>query len=124
MTDFYCNDMTTLYKRQLLYCWITNGFNVLVPKLRGKGYLRAPYGHHNDPGLNAIASVASCDIYGLDGSLEFVCGGDVFHGGNAKRENFSAVIVPRLEQHYGISAREIGRDEYWECHPIAIHSSV
>lgn len=105
-------------KKELLYCWTANGFNVLVPKRRGSGFLKAPYGHHADKGLDAIATAARCDVFGLDGALEFECKGAVFHGGKAVRGEFTATVVPRLEAHYGLTAREVSESEFWRLNPV------
>ena len=102
---------------RLLWCWVASGFHVLVPKRRSDGYLRAPYGHHPDPGLDRIAALVHVDVVGLDGALYFECGGSVYHGSEAVREAFAAKVVPALEQHYGVSAREIGPGEFWRLHP-------
>lgn len=104
--------------KALLYCWVSQNFCVLVPKKRGVGYLKVPYGHHYDGALTDIANAAHVDVVGLDGALMFECGGAVFHGGDAARQSFAAKIVPKLESHYGLSSREISSVEYWEKHPL------
>jgi hypothetical protein len=87
-------------KGELLYCWVSRGFNVLVPKLR-----------------NAVADAVQCDVFGLDGALEFVCSGAVYFGGDARRGEFASKVVPLLERHYGIAAREIDSAEFWRLNP-------
>lgn len=104
-------------KGDLLCCWVSNGFHVLVPKLRGDGFLRVPYGHHHDSGLSHIAAMAECDVFGLDGSLEFECP-PVYGGGQGARDEFATSIIPLLESHYGASARMIHVDEFWALHPV------
>lgn len=106
--------------RELLYCWVANVFAVLVPKKRGAGFLRVPYGHHHNAKLTAIGDAARCDICGLDGALEFECGGRIFHGGETLRKEFSAVVVPLLEGYYGVPAREIRETEYWTLNPCSL----
>lgn len=101
----------------LLYSWVANNFNVLVPKRRGAGYLRVPYGHHVIPGLDALAHRVGVDVTGLDGALCFECGGSVFNGSAAVKQAFAAKVVPLLEAHYGMASREISADEFWKLHP-------
>lgn len=120
---FGTSGQTTAHDLQLLFCWVASSFHVLVPKKRGGGFLKVPYGHHDDQGLNAIASVANCDVFGLDGSLEFSCTGAIYHGPQQMRDQFSAAVVPLLEKHYGMTAREITSHEFWSLHPLAGHSA-
>jgi hypothetical protein len=109
---------------QLLYCWVAECFNVLVPKKRGSGFLKVPYGHHHDQGLTAIANSAQCDVFGLDGSLEFQCSGAIFHGPESMRDQFSATVVPQLERHYGMTSREVSVSEFWALHPVRLSGDV
>lgn len=104
--------------KMLRWCWVANGFNVLIPKRRGIGYLRVPYGHHHDAALDAIGALVGVDVFGLDGALFFECSGSVFHGAPAVREAFAAKVVPALERHYGLGALEISQDEFWRLHPL------
>lgn len=104
--------------KRILWCWVSNGFQVLVPKRRGSGFLRVPYGHHHDAALDAIGALVRVDVFGLDGALFFECAGSVFHGGPAVREAFAAKVVPALERHYGLSALEISEAEFWRLHPL------
>ena len=103
----------------LLYSWVANSLQVLVPKKRGSGYLAVPYGHHPNPGLDHVATVAGVDVMGLDGALCFDCGGRVFHGGGDVRATFLAKVIPALEAHYGMASREISVSEFWRLHPVA-----
>lgn len=104
--------------KQLLFCWVANGFNVLAPKRRGTGFLRVPYGHHPDTALDAIADLVHVDVIGLDGSLHFECKGAVFHGPQELRDAFAGKVVPALERHYGLCAKEIDEVEFWQLHPL------
>lgn len=104
--------------KMLLWCWVANGFNVLIPKRRGIGYLRVPYGHHHDPALDAIGELVGVDVLGLDGALLFECGGAVFNAAPSVRDAFAAKVVPALERHYGLSAREVSPGEFWQFHPL------
>lgn len=104
--------------KALLYCWVAQTLSVLVPKKRGEGYLKVPYGHHYNEALTDIANAAHVDVTGLDGALEFECGGSVFHGGEAARNEFLSKVIPRLETYYGYAAREIHEKEFWEKNPL------
>lgn len=105
--------------KQLLYCWASRQFNVLVPKRRGEGFIRAPYWQKYVAALSAIEAAAGCDIYGLDGALSFQCSGDVYHGGDDARNKFVAKVVPLLEAHYQLKAIEIHEADYWNLNPVA-----
>jgi hypothetical protein len=97
---------------ELLYCWaVPNCLSVLVPKKRGNGFLRVPYGHHHDEALSRIAAAAGCDVFGLDGSLDFVWGG-VDCASEDVREALASKVIPCLELHYGLSARLVTPGEY------------
>ena len=101
----------------LLWAWVAGQFSVLVPKKRGKGFLRVPLGHHHDAGLAAVAEVAGCDLYGLDGSLDFQVSMEVYHSHNGKREAFAKKVLPALEAHYGWPTREVTSVVFYANHP-------
>jgi hypothetical protein len=103
--------------RELLYAWVADCLAVLVPKQRGSGYLRMPYGNHAIAGLDAVATAIGCDVFGLDGALEIQCGGAVYHGGAEARRAFAEAAIPLLQRHYAMAAREINTVEYWLLHP-------
>lgn len=104
-------------ERRLLWCWVCGGLNVLVPKKRGQGYLKVPYGHHHIPELSEIADSVSSDVFGLDGCLDFRCPGSIYHGSQEQKDEYSGVVIPQLEAYYGIPAVEIGQGEFWANHP-------
>lgn len=103
--------------RELLFCWVAETFSVLIPKIRGEGFLKVPLGHHENQALRDVSEIAGCDICGLDGSLDFEVGGKVFHGGHDARAEFALRVVAALEAHYGVPAREISRAEFYELNP-------
>lgn len=105
--------------KQLLYCWVSEALNVLVPKQRGAGFVKVPYGHHRNVKLDILSEAAGCELFGLDGALEFQCGGKIFHGGSEVRNAFVATVLPLLEKHYGVPAREIDVREFWRLHPVS-----
>lgn len=110
-------------QKTLLYCWVAQVFSVLVPKQRGTGYLRQPYGHHHNQELTDIAFGSHCDVFGLDGALEFQVGGKRFHGEQSGRDEFVAEVMPKLERYYGMASREVTQAEYWELHPLSIKTN-
>lgn len=91
-------------------------FEVLVPKKVGSGFVKVPFGHHDNPGLTRIA-FATYDIFGLDGSLSFQCGSRVC-GDEGLRKAFEAKVLPMLQSHYGWSTREVDQQEYWALNPV------
>lgn len=105
--------------RTLLYCWVSNGLSVLVPKRRGTGYLKVPYGHHHNDALTSIANEVGCDMIGLDGELAFD-GIEVqrLYVVRDARAAFTAKVMPLLEKHYQMDSREIDADLFWELHPL------
>lgn len=110
--------MVSCSNKTLLYCWTHKTFSVLVPKKRGNGFLRVPYGHHNDVNINAIGDAVGVDIIGLDGALDFECGDNVYYGDNNVRKSFEDIVIPMLERHYGFKACEVTESEYWANHPM------
>lgn len=90
---------------------------MLVPKRRGEGYVKVPYGHHHIPGLDEIADKAGCDIWGLDGALDFQVSDALYHGPESDRVKFIGVIAPLLERYYGFPSREIVAAEFWQLNP-------
>ena len=106
-------------RKVLLYCWVSRGFSVLVPKQRGTGYLKIPYWHNNNTALNKIADSVRCDVSGLDGALDFEGLGlsKIFHGSTEHRAAFAAIVMPQLEAHYLMDSREVDTVDYWANHP-------
>lgn len=104
---------------RLRYCWVADALQVLVPKKRGFGFLRVPYGHHPIPGLNEVAELAGCDVFGLDGALCFENRG-AFHGPSEGRKAFEAIVIPALERHYGYASAPATVEEFWALHPLSV----
>lgn len=103
--------------KNLLYCWVASEFHVLVPKARGEGFLRVPYGHLHNADLDAIGALVGLDILGLEGSLHFETDLAIYCGGPKAREAFEAKVMPALENLYGWGSREIAPSEFWELLP-------
>lgn len=108
--------------RELLYCWVAGQFSVLVPKKRGEGYLKTPYGHHHIQELTFIANKLHCDVCGLDGALDFEVSGAIYHGPENGRDAFAKEIMPMLEAYYSIPSREIPVEKYWLLNPYNVGS--
>jgi hypothetical protein len=102
--------------RELLFLWLVNSLHVLVPKRRGQGFLRQPYGHHIDMDLNRIGELAEADVFGLDGDLQFDWGPHR-RLSQANKDAATAVIMPALAAHYGVPYREALPNEFWAKHP-------
>lgn len=106
-------------EQQLLYHWLGRELLVLVPKKRGSGYLRVPYGHHIDVLLDDIAYKVKCDFIGLDGHLECVPSDSTYTGPN-RQAKFQSVLIPLLEAHYVKTSREVTATEFWQLHPSTV----
>jgi hypothetical protein len=106
--------------KELLFSWVDNGFYVLVPKARGEGYLKTPYGPGDDRALIAIGNLVQCDVTGAEGALWFDCSSNVFNGGDNVRAQFESKVVPALEEHYSMVSRRVEAQEYWEMNPAAV----
>lgn len=100
--------------REMVYLWLTGALLVLIPKKRGKGFLRQPMYHKYTPESDLIATAARCDVSGLDGYLTFECGTRITVYLEL-REEFIAKIQPTLERIYGCPMREAAtRDEFFD----------
>lgn len=107
---------TVAEPRELLGCWLPTMFSVLVPKRIGSGFLRVPLGHHQSARLEPVEVAAGCDIYGLDGALDFQCG-TVVAVYEAERVKFEGKIRSALESAYGLPLRIVEPRIYWQLHP-------
>lgn len=97
----------------MLYYWDAN-LNVLIPKLRGNGFLKVPVGHHSQTGISIIENTLRCDIYGLDGYVCVDCGTkvSVYH---EKRAPYAAKAMPLLANHFKCDDwREVGNEEFFK----------
>lgn len=90
--------------KELLYYWLAMSVEVRVPKRRGKGFLKVPYGHHVNDKLNRIADEVGCDVSGLDGTLSFEVGMKVVCCPE-RREKLISKLMPMLADHYGFPFR-------------------
>lgn len=101
------------FVRELLGRWYNDQLHVLVPKKRGTGYLKVPFGHHADHGLAEIEMKLCTDIFGLDGALEFQR-----YVLLADRDEYAAEAGMLLAEHYGVPFRMVEYSEFKKNHPF------
>lgn len=92
----------------LLHVQVTS-ILALIPKTRGKGFLKVPAGHHATTFITDLEDAVGTDVYGLDGHLEFPV--------RFVTPDFIARVTSALTQAYALPVREAGA-EFWEKHPI------
>lgn len=90
--------------------------SILVPKRRGTGFVKVPFGHHANKALGQIEDEIGYDIYGLDGCLE-VNTGYFFE----EKEALLEKIMPPISKHYGMPWRELSEEDWWSHHPFLAH---
>lgn len=102
-------------EREIIWTFVGGNLCALIPNKRGTGFLRQPYGHHKDQGLEDVREqIDDVDIFGLDGHLEL----DIHR--IRDQEKFEGIVkkaLTLLEAHYSCSSRESHR-EFWDFHPI------
>ncbi len=64
-----------------------------------------------------IAHKCGCDIFGLDGALDFQVGRAMFYGPENRRIVFEGSVMPMLEAYYGMPSRRIDEYEFWLLNP-------
>lgn len=86
--------------RKFLWAWQLRTLEVLVPKQRGKGWLKVPAGHHAEARIQELETAAGCDVWGLDYTLSFQTGytGDLDDEGRKWRKDFEAKVFPWIER--------------------------
>lgn len=99
--------------KQLLVYFTSLQVMILVPKRRGEGFLKTPFGHHVGP-LSQVEAEIGFDLWGLDGSLDVQTGPT----GRYDKAELLARIMPPLCTHYGMTYREVDHDEFWTLHPL------
>lgn len=101
--------------RELLFCRLIGRVEVLVPKTRGRGFLKVPLGHKMCP-LAELGAQSRYDFYGLDGSLQIYRVGLVSLQ-SADFEDVVERVIPSISALLGFPAREIKEHEFWSLHP-------
>lgn len=101
-------------EREIIWTLIGGNLCALIPKKRGRGFLKQPYGHHIDPELEGIRhQLGGVDLFGLDGHLEV----DIHRIRDTDRfEATARKALTLLEAHYDYPSRE-SRTDFWHHHP-------
>lgn len=105
-------------ERKFLWAWQLYTLEVLIPKQKGKGWLRVPAGHHSEKRVSELQYAAKCDVWGLDGTLSFQTGytRDPGEEGQRWRKAFEARVFPLIESGYKCAP---GREtDYAELHEL------
>lgn len=105
--------------KQLLVFVAAYQVMILVPKRRGEGFLKAPFGHHAGP-LTQVEAKIGFDLWGLDGSLDVQTG----YTSRSDKADLLARIIPPICAHYGMTYREVDHDEFWALHPLALEKKT
>lgn len=100
----------------MLVCKLLGRVEILMPKSRGAGFLKAPVGHHTNA-LTNFSLAYDFDFMGLDGSLE-IWGALMTSLKPEEMETVIAVVVPALSAFTGFPFRMVDRTEFFEKHPI------
>ncbi|EMO9521101.1 hypothetical protein ACR3H8_19875 [Pseudomonas aeruginosa] len=102
--------------KELLYVQFSGRFEILVPKIRGTGYLKTPLGHHEND-LSALGGNLGFDLMGLDGALE-VYGPGMSSLSRRDVERVMVELIPALVRYYKMPARMVSLAEFRRLHPI------
>lgn len=95
---------------EAIYMWDNGGLNVAIPKRRGKGYLKVPFGHHANSKLNDIENEEGIDMCGLDGYLEL----EYRYIDPDKRDAIVARVLPKLAAHFGFQTWREDTKLFWK----------
>lgn len=100
-------------KKFLLYTTTEDSLLVKVPKTRGEGFLKTPYGHHANEALDNICDSLSPfgiqNVFGLDGFLNFT---GVYPYKFPDTESAAKCAMPQLGVHYKLSFKRVGLNEF------------
>lgn len=106
-------------RKTAIYMWNLHGLNIAIPKKRGSGFLKVPYGHHAISDLDDIfteedyeADIShSLDVEGLDGFLSINYGP---LWSEPAKNSIIERIMPKLAAYYGFELWEEDVDAFWE----------
>ena len=102
--------------KEILWMYQNRSIVALIPKRRGDGYLRKPYGHHRISGLEDIRNeIGMVDLFGLEGHLEICVDKADYEDANFK---FGNKVVSHFSDYYGFPCRRVEHNEFWANHPI------
>lgn len=79
------------------WTWLDGAMCVLVPSKNGRRWLANPIWHNSTWKTKALEEGSGCDACGLDGTLDFMCGGSI----SAYRERqieFEKKVFPIIER--------------------------
>jgi hypothetical protein len=94
-----------------VYMWDGSGLNVAIPKRRGKGYLKTPYGNHLIERIEDARDELDCvDFDGLDGYLTLEYG---MVTDSVERDKIADKALPVLARAYGFSTWREDRNHFW-----------
>lgn len=101
-------------RKELLWLHIDTNIWVLVPKKRGIGYLKTPYGHHANADFEKVRrdKMDNIDVFGLDGYLE-LCIDRISGNFKEKDEQYAAKLMNALSDYYQMPNREASRSEFF-----------
>lgn len=101
--------------KEILWLYLDRSICVLIPKKRGKGYLKQPYGHHINTDLeNFRNDLNSVDIFGLDGHLQIMVNKAEYED---KDLAFGNSVIEKLASYYSLPFRHVKSSEFWANHP-------
>ena len=89
--------------------WDAGGLNVAIPKRKGGGYLKVPFGHHPNSKLSAIEVSERVDMCGLDGYLELSYG----YTRLERRKQITARVLPQLAKIFGFKTWREDTKLFW-----------
>lgn len=95
-----------------IYTWDLAGLMVLIPKKRGRGFLRCPLHHHYVAALSDIEIEECVDLCGLDGYLQLNYG---YVHDDAEQARIVDRVMPKLAAHFEFTAWRESHRDFWEC---------
>lgn len=100
-------------EKKLLWIYLHTSIHVLVPKKRGSGFLKSPYGHHIDPGLDDVRAykMDNIDMFGLDGSLE-LCVDTCYY--EDPDHAYATRLMTALSEHYKMPFEHISEPLFFQ----------
>ena len=96
-----------------------SGLNIAIPKRRGTGYLKQPYGHHAIAALDEISYDEKIDMNGLDRHLNL----EYRYVEVANRAEIVARVLPRLARHYGFKNWREDYNGFWAAVQGTLHNA-
>ncbi|WP_394222714.1 hypothetical protein [Alteromonas gracilis] len=102
--------------KEILWIYMDRSICALIPKKRGVGYLRQPYGHHINSEMEKFRDdLNGVDIYGLDGHLQIMVDKAEYED---KDLVFGKAVIERLASYHSLPFRHVSLNEFWLNHPV------